>query len=199
MIHHDHMASAQDLFGQLWKEYALSDSRYMTSDTLVLCMETMTVVSVVYYEYSIPAQCNYNPLTSTLLYQLLWGPLCFVVAYLTTQRHSLRHPMQLVVCMSHLYGDTLYYATSLFDDYVNGVSYCRPEGYYFWLYYFFMNFIWIVVPGCMHSYTQTQTQTQINTDTNYWADYFYDSISTISAAIRAQQAQQVSDERRKSQ
>lgn len=46
MIHHDHMASAQDLFGQLWKEYALSDSRYMTSDTLVLCMETMTVVSV---------------------------------------------------------------------------------------------------------------------------------------------------------
>jgi hypothetical protein len=45
MIHHDHMASAQDMFGQLWKEYALSDSRYMTSDTLVLCMETMTVVS----------------------------------------------------------------------------------------------------------------------------------------------------------
>lgn len=44
MIHHDHMASSQDLFGQLWKEYALSDSRYMTSDTLVLCMETMTVV-----------------------------------------------------------------------------------------------------------------------------------------------------------
>lgn len=45
MINHDHMASAQDLFGQLWKEYALSDSRYMTSDTLVLCMETITVVS----------------------------------------------------------------------------------------------------------------------------------------------------------
>ena len=45
VINNDHMASAQDLFGQLWKEYALSDSRYMTSDTLVLCMETMTVVS----------------------------------------------------------------------------------------------------------------------------------------------------------
>lgn len=59
--------------------------------------------------------------------------------------------MQLIVCMSHLYGDTLYYATSLFDDYVNGVPYCRPEPYYFWLYYFFMNFIWIVIPGCMYS------------------------------------------------
>lgn len=44
MINHGHMASAQDVFGQLWKEYALSDSRYMTADTLVLCMETMTVV-----------------------------------------------------------------------------------------------------------------------------------------------------------
>lgn len=55
----------------------------------------------------------------------------------------------MLVCMSHLYGDTLYYATSLFDDYVNDRPYCRPEPYYFWLYYFFMNFIWIVVPACM--------------------------------------------------
>lgn len=39
------MGAGQDVFGQLWKEYALSDSRYMTSDTLVLCMETVTVVS----------------------------------------------------------------------------------------------------------------------------------------------------------
>jgi len=34
----------QDFFGQLWKEYALSDSRYLTSDPLVLCMESLTVV-----------------------------------------------------------------------------------------------------------------------------------------------------------
>jgi hypothetical protein len=53
--------------------------------------------------------------------------------------------------MSHLYGDTLYYATSLFDDHVHGRPYFRPEPYYFWLYYFFMNFIWIVVPACMCS------------------------------------------------
>ena len=51
-----------------------------------------------------------------------------------------------MVCMAHLYGDALYYATSLFDHYVHGVSYCRPERYYFWIYYFFMNFIWIVIP-----------------------------------------------------
>ncbi|KAL5364947.1 hypothetical protein BJX96DRAFT_168701 [Aspergillus floccosus] len=120
MFNHDRMASAQDLFGQLWKEYALSDSRYMTADTLVLCMETMTV--------------------------LFWGPLCFIVAYSVFTQSSLRHPLQLVVCMSHLYGDTLYYATSLFDHYVHGRPYSRPEPYYFWVYYFLMNFIWIVKP-----------------------------------------------------
>jgi hypothetical protein len=45
VLHHHRMAGAQSFFGQLWKEYALSDSRYMTSDPLVLCMETCTVVS----------------------------------------------------------------------------------------------------------------------------------------------------------
>lgn len=34
----------QTLFGQLWKEYALSDSRYLTQDPFVLCMETITAV-----------------------------------------------------------------------------------------------------------------------------------------------------------
>ncbi|KAJ5488372.1 Short-chain dehydrogenase/reductase SDR [Penicillium expansum] len=149
MLHHNHMASAQDLFGQLWKEYALSDSRYMTSDTLVLCMETMTV--------------------------LLWGPLCFVVAYLTATRHSLRHPIQVIVCMSHLYGDMLYYATSLFDEYVHERPYSRPEPYYFWLYYFLMNFIWIVVP----------------------AYYLYHSISTISAALKCQSEKEKTKEKTK--
>ena len=39
-----HMGGMQDLFGQLWKEYALSDSRYLTQDAFVLCMETVTAV-----------------------------------------------------------------------------------------------------------------------------------------------------------
>lgn len=38
------MGGMQDLFGQLWKEYSLSDSRYLTSDPFVLCMETITAV-----------------------------------------------------------------------------------------------------------------------------------------------------------
>jgi cholestenol delta-isomerase len=41
----------------------------------------------------------------------------------------------------------LYFATSIFDHYYKNLTYCRPEAYYFWFYFFFMNFIWIVIPG----------------------------------------------------
>ncbi|KAI4248888.1 MAG: hypothetical protein L6R40_000900 [Gallowayella cf. fulva] len=118
---HTRMAGRQDFFGQLWKEYAWSDSRYLTSDPFVLCMETVT------------AFC--------------WGPLSFCVALMITFQHPLRHPFQALVSLGQIYGDILYYATSMFDHYYKGVTYCRPEAYYFWGYYFFMNFIWIVIPG----------------------------------------------------
>lgn len=39
------MGPAQDIFGQLWKEYAKSDSRYLVSDSFVVSIETITVVS----------------------------------------------------------------------------------------------------------------------------------------------------------
>ncbi|KAK3384083.1 EBDP4, emopamil-binding protein [Lasiosphaeria ovina] len=114
------MGGLQTLFGQLWKEYSLSDSRYLTSDPFVLCMETITAV--------------------------FWGPLSFVVAYMIATEHPLRHAFQIIVSLGQLYGDVLYYATSMFDHYMFDISYCRPEGYYFWGYYFLMNAFWIVIP-----------------------------------------------------
>ncbi|KAL3424763.1 3-beta-hydroxysteroid-Delta(8),Delta(7)-isomerase 2 [Phlyctema vagabunda] len=122
-LNHTRMGPAQDLFGQLWKEYALSDSRYLTSDPFVLCMETVTAFT--------------------------WGPLCFVVAAMIPNEHSLRHPLQIIVCVGQIYGLILYYATSMFDHYYRGVAYSRPEFLYFWFYYFFMNFIWMVFPGIL--------------------------------------------------
>lgn len=83
--------------------------------------------------------------------------------------------------MSHLYGDMLYYATSLFDEYVHGRPYSRPEPYYFWLYYFLMNFIWIVVPACM-PYSPRDVCYRLT----WLIDYLYQSISTISAALKRQ-------------
>lgn len=64
-----------------------------------------------------------------------------------TTEHPLRHPFQAMVSLGQIYGDILYYATSMFDLYHKGLNYSRPEPYYFWCYYFFMNFIWIVIPS----------------------------------------------------
>jgi len=64
-----------------------------------------------------------------------------------TTQHPLRHPLQAIVSLGQIYGDVLYYATSMFDHYYLGITYSRPEAYYFWGYYFLMNFFWIVIPG----------------------------------------------------
>lgn len=38
------LVSHHTLFAMAWKEYALSDSRYLTGDLFTLCVETITVV-----------------------------------------------------------------------------------------------------------------------------------------------------------
>ena len=119
------MPAQQDLFGQLWKEYALSDSRYMTSDPFVLCMESTTA--------------------------LLWGPLSFLAAYMILTESPFRHPVQSLVSVGQIYGDVLYYATNTFDIVFSGVTYSRPEFVYFWFYYVIINSFWITIPGCRFS------------------------------------------------
>ncbi|OAP64407.1 hypothetical protein AYL99_00379 [Fonsecaea erecta] len=118
---HTRMGGLQDIFGQLWKEYSLSDSRYLTSDPFVLCMETITAV--------------------------FWGPLSFLMVYFIIVSHPLRYPLQAIVSLGQIYGDILYFATSMFDHYHKKLTYCRPEPYYFWFYYFLMNIFWIVIPA----------------------------------------------------
>lgn len=115
------LGSKQSLLGQMWKEYAFSDSRYLTQNAFVLCTETMTVIC--------------------------WGPGCYAIAALIIYRHPLRYPIQLIVSVGQFYGDALYYATSVFDHYVTGVSYSRPEAFYFWFYFVLMNLFWLVIPG----------------------------------------------------
>ncbi|KAK7569644.1 Emopamil binding protein-domain-containing protein [Phyllosticta citricarpa] len=100
------IGGSKHIFGQLWKEYSLSDSRYLTQNTFVLCIESITVV--------------------------IWGPLSFCTAYFVATEHPLRHPFQVIISLGHLYGDVLYYATTVVDHALLGVSYSRPEPYYFW-------------------------------------------------------------------
>ncbi|KAL2271575.1 hypothetical protein VTJ83DRAFT_946 [Remersonia thermophila] len=128
VLNHATLASSQSLFSQLWKEYALSDSRYMSSDPFMLCIESLTV--------------------------LLWAPLSLATAALTARssrrrgpaEQAARHLLQIVVCVGHLYGVALYYGTCGFAEHMRGEVYSRPEFMYYWVYYAGMNAPWAVVP-----------------------------------------------------
>ncbi|KAI0554203.1 3-beta-hydroxysteroid-Delta(8),Delta(7)-isomerase [Xylaria curta] len=127
---HD-IASQSTILAQLWKEYSFSDSRYLTADSFVVCMETITAV--------------------------FWGPLSFACAWYIVADHPLRHPLQSIISLGQLYGDVLYYATCTFD-YVNlGIEYSRPDPAYFWGYYVFLNAFWIVIPICLLFHSTRET------------------------------------------
>jgi cholestenol delta-isomerase len=72
-----------------------------------------------------------------------------MTAYMIATNHPLRHPFQLIVSLGQLYGDVLYYTTSLFDEYILNVRYSRPEAFYYWFYFVLMNSFWIVIPGIL--------------------------------------------------
>ncbi|KAK8027607.1 ebp domain-containing protein [Apiospora marii] len=122
VFNHATVASSQNLFAQLWKEYALSDSRYLTSDPFMLSVESITV--------------------------FLWGPLSFACAASIVLDSHLRHPLQIIMCMAHLYGVALYYSTSLVETHFTGLAHSRPEFLYFWVYYVGFNLPWAIVPAC---------------------------------------------------
>ena len=46
LSHHETIAGQSDLLAELWKEYAYSDSRYVSSDAVVVALETITIVCI---------------------------------------------------------------------------------------------------------------------------------------------------------
>ncbi|OPB41551.1 Emopamil-binding [Trichoderma guizhouense] len=120
ILHRTSISSKNTLFAQLWKEYTLSDSRYLTSDIFTVCVETITVFA--------------------------WGPLSLIAVFCICTNHPSRHLFQIVVCVAHLYGVALYYATNWAEQRFHGVSYSRPEFLYFWVYYVGFNAPWAIVP-----------------------------------------------------
>jgi cholestenol delta-isomerase len=80
--------------------------------------------------------------------QITWGPLSILTALLIVRDSPYRHPVQALVSTGHVYGDTLYFATTVFDEFYSGKVYYRPEPFYFWVYFVLMNAIWLVIPGC---------------------------------------------------
>nr|XP_022301656.1 3-beta-hydroxysteroid-Delta(8),Delta(7)-isomerase-like [Crassostrea virginica] len=114
---HETLIGGGSYLAEMWKEYGHGDSRYLTSDPFVVCMETITAV--------------------------VDGPLSFAaaIAHLTGSRH--RYPLQLVVSLCQLYGDTLYMCIEYKEGFVHG-EFGHPL--HFWFYFVFLNLFWIVVP-----------------------------------------------------
>ncbi|KAJ5930959.1 hypothetical protein N7466_006452 [Penicillium verhagenii] len=125
------VAGRSDIFGQLWKEYSLSDSRYLLQDPFVVCMETVTA--------------------------FIWGPMSFACAYCIIKDHPLRHPLQSIISLGQLYGDILYFATTSFNETIAQIISCRPETFYFWFYYVFFNAWWIVIPLLLVLHSSKET------------------------------------------
>ncbi|KAF6032414.1 EBP [Bugula neritina] len=106
-----------DFLSQLWKEYALGDSRYMTKDSFTVCMESITA--------------------------FVEGPLCFFTVWCFVKQYSCRYLCQLCVSLGQFYGCVLYFLTAWMEDFKHGPMY---HPLYFWFYFVFMNVIWIVIP-----------------------------------------------------
>lgn len=166
IFNHATIASSQNLFAQLWREYALSDSRYLTSDPFMLSVESITVVSLrplsllLLWRFPTPSPNIHrlphrlvscypqpNPGRPRARLQFFWGPLCFLCAAAIVAQHPLRHLLQSVMCAAHLQSVALYYATSLTEMYLTGRTHSRPEFLYFWVYYVGFNLPWVVVPA----------------------------------------------------
>ncbi|KAJ3220196.1 hypothetical protein HDU67_005522 [Dinochytrium kinnereticum] len=113
---HRSISTQDGFFADLWKEYAKSDSRYMTQDAFVCVMESMTA--------------------------FFWSPLSFVAAYMILKNDPARHLVQFLVSTGQLYGDVAYYLTAAFEKFKDS----RPEPLYFWFYFVFLNSFWIFIP-----------------------------------------------------
>ena len=100
------------------------------------------------------------------------------MAYLITTDSTYRHPIQALVSTGQFYGDALYYLTSLFDDFYAGKTFYRPEPYYFWFYFVFMNAFWIIVPGC-----ECDSSVGLGLNANVRIVCLYSSITTTAGAF----------------
>ncbi|KAJ2310119.1 hypothetical protein IWW54_003363, partial [Coemansia sp. RSA 2705] len=111
------IAARRDVAASLWKEYALSDSRYVAGAAAVRVQEAATVLVI--------------------------GPLCWLaVAGICARRGCLRDLAQLAASVLHVQSVLLYYGAELAAP----ASACRPEPRYYYGYFVGANLPWLVVP-----------------------------------------------------
>ncbi|OSD07261.1 Emopamil-binding protein [Trametes coccinea BRFM310] len=102
---------------QMWKEYALADSRWGTADPTIVSLELLTVFGV--------------------------GTMCFYVLKQLIQRDPARHYWIIVLSTSELYGGWMTFC----PEWLTGSpSLDTSNALFLWVYLVFMNVIWVFVP-----------------------------------------------------
>ncbi len=99
-------------------------------------------------------------------------------------RSFLRHILQIIISVCQVYGLLLYYGTLSFEILYHGLSYCRPEFLYFWVYFVGTNAAWLVVPICK-SLTAKQVPNPKCTQTDILSDILYTSFLEVRNAFKA--------------
>ncbi|CDO71431.1 hypothetical protein BN946_scf184909.g25 [Trametes cinnabarina] len=102
---------------QMWKEYALADSRWGTADPTIVSLELLTVFGV--------------------------GTMCFYVLKQLIQRDPARHYWIIVLSTSEIYGGWMTFC----PEWLTGSpSLDTSNALYLWVYLVFMNIIWVFIP-----------------------------------------------------
>ncbi|KAH9922849.1 Emopamil-binding protein [Epithele typhae] len=102
---------------QMWKEYALADARWGVSDPTVVSLELLTVFGV--------------------------GTMCFYVLKQLVGDDPARHYWIIVLSASEIYGGWMTFCPEWL---VGSPALNTSNWLHLWVYLFFMNVIWVVIP-----------------------------------------------------
>ncbi|RDB15246.1 Emopamil-binding protein-like [Hypsizygus marmoreus] len=109
--------SSKGPFAEMWRIYAAADFRWGTADPTVVSLEILTVLGA--------------------------GPLACYILYLLAKGDGSRHYWIVVLSTAELYGGWMTFCPEWLTGSPN-LDTSNPL--YLWVYLFFMNVIWVVVP-----------------------------------------------------
>ncbi|CAF1043638.1 unnamed protein product [Didymodactylos carnosus] len=116
-LQHRTLVSETNIFAQSLKQYAVADSRYVTNDLTVICIE--------------------------ILHAFLLGPLCILTAIFVYRHSPSRYVLILIISTSHLFGCIMFFL----HEYLESFSHVPHDNQiYFYGYFIGINSIWFVFP-----------------------------------------------------
>ncbi|XP_064167505.1 emopamil-binding protein-like isoform X1 [Anguilla rostrata] len=114
------VATSDNIFAELWKEYGKADTRWLHSDPTIVALELLTVV--------------------------LDGFLALVLIYAVVKDKYYRHFVQITLCVCELYGGWMTFCP---DWLLGSPSLNTGSWLYLWVYLVFFNGVWVLVPGLL--------------------------------------------------